>query len=77
MSDNYFKLGKFRIAKYGYETLIKIYKLDGNPDNLFVNDEEFEEATLSNMGDISLDELNKKHRECVSKIGKTMEGDKK
>lgn len=54
----------------GYEILIKIYKLDGNPDNLFVVDEEFEEATLENRGNVRLDELNKKHKECTLKISK-------
>ena len=67
LSDKYFKQGKFKIAKKGYGTLIKIYKLDGNPHNLFVDDKEFEEATLSNMGNVRLDELNKK---CTSNISK-------
>lgn len=77
LSDKYFKQGKFRIAKKGYETLIKIYKLDGNPHNLFVDDEEFEDATLSSMGNVRLDELNKKYKECTSKISKKIKGDKK
>ncbi len=70
LSDKYFEEGKFEIAKMGYETLIKIYKLDGNFDNLFVNDEEFEEATLPNMGKVRLDELNQKYKECISRINK-------
>ena len=67
-SDKYFKQGKFETAKKGYETLIKIYKLDGNPNNLFIIDEEFEEATLSNIGGLKLNELNKKHEQCSFKL---------
>jgi len=77
LSDKYFKQGKFKIAKKGYGTLIKIYKLDGNPHNLFVDDEEFEDATLSNMGNVRLDELNKKYKKCTSKISKKIKSDKK